>query len=236
MIYVVTFMPEAEEVFIKELSKYFNSEVRVSELFGSEFQTLNVSAIHPFSSFVESQINDTSFDFGVFPSLTVVEDDSSKRIDPGVHGTDVKISSEEVQDMIDNRDKYIVSQDTIDDLNTILSGKSYVFASQYATIITARMSLEIWSSNPIHKNRIYNLLQGFLLGQKRKEINDKWDIKIDQSGMTGSKSGNYNYDFGLTLYGASMQFNIDYPMMQYFIDESIEEIKYVDHYKENING
>ena len=237
MIYVFTHAPDPEEIIVENLKKFMIQDARSAELWGGNYKNIRISSIHPFAELISENVNEIPVKGVLFPSITIVEDDSGKEVNAGVEESNIKIYKEDITEVVDNKKKYLISQETINALNILLpNANSYVFAKEYTTIITARISVEIWSDNPIHKNNIFQLMQIYFLGIGMKILNSDWSLKIDQSSFSGSKSGNYNYDFGKTLYGASITFSIDYPLTQWVIDDETEEILSVEHYKENING
>ena len=219
MIFIINIIEDVEDIFIEELKSYFFEEVRFKKLYPN-FGNLRISGTHPLAFLVDQQINNTKLPTGLFPSVTIIDDTDQKSPDISVMTPlkDVVIKSAEVADIELNRDKYSISDEDLNALKGLTANSRELYAQGVQTYRKANMVAEIWSENPKVKNKIYDLVSGFLIGIKRFTIKEKYNIVINEESIAGEKSGNYNYDFGMILYGAIMRFSADFAVSQYFID------------------
>lgn len=239
MIFIINIIGDVEDIFIEESKSYFFEEVRFEKLYPN-FGNLRISGTHPLAFLVDQQINNAKLPTGLFPSVTIIDDTDQKSPNIPVMTPlkDIVIKSAEVADMELNRDKYAISDEDLNALKDLTANSKELYAQGVQTYRMANMVVEIWSENPKVKNKIYDLVNGFLIGIKRFTIKEKYNIVINEDSITGEKSGNYNYDFGMILYGAIMRFTADFAVSQYYIDtENQGKISGVLHtYKEVVEN
>ena len=68
------------------------------------------------------------------------------------------------------------------------------------------------------KNRIYDLLDLFLKANGRFELGRNVGIEIMDGTVKGQKGSLYNFDFGKTIYGANIDFDVIYQKVQFNSD------------------
>ena len=81
------------------------------------------------------------------------------------------------------------------------------------------ITFEIWASNEIIKNRIYDFLDNFLFGVGRYQYLNFGELDI--SDVEGNRGGTYNMDFGQLLFGGTITCNANYTKYQYKLDDEI---------------
>ena len=236
MKFVLNIIADVEDIIIEEVKKYFYEEVRFKELYPN-FGNLRVSGTHPIAFLVDQQINNTKLPVGLFPSITIIDDTDQKTPEIPILTPlkDVTVAAAEVSDMEDNREMHSISDKDLQTLKDLTQNDNVLHAEGVETFRSASMVAEIWSENPKIKNKIYDLLIGFLIGIKRFTIKDLYGIVVNDNSIAGEKSGNYNYDFGKILYGGILRFTIDFSIRNYMIDTEIGKIAEVDHYVENVH-
>ena len=219
MKYVLNIVNDIEETLIKEISLYFFKEVRFKKLYPN-FGDIRISGTHPFAFLVDQMVNQTKIPVGLFPSITIIDDSDSKNSDVPITTPviDVTIGSDEINDIEENRNDYSISDEDLIILKDLTSSNNKLYAQGVETYKRANMVTEVWSENPKIKNKIYDLLSGFLLGLKRFSIKEVYGIIIDENSISGEKSGVYNYDFGKIIYGGMIRFVVDFSARQYIID------------------
>jgi len=225
MKYVINIMRDVEKTIIDEVKNYFFNEVRFAELYPN-FGNLRISGTHPFAFLIDQEINDTPLPTGLWPCITIVNDTEQKCPDLPVLTPikDLNFGAAEVTDIEDNRDKYSISDGDLNALKTLTANDTTLNVQGVETYRRASVVIEIWSENPIVKNKIYDLMNGFLIGIKRFTIKENYNIIIIEESISGEKSGNYNYDFGKILYGAILRFSVDFGVRQYEFDTDIQTV------------
>lgn len=235
MKYVLNIVPDIEEIIIEEVKKYFNDEVRFKGVYPN-FGNIRISGTHPFAFLIDQQINDTTIPTGLFPNVTIVNDTDQKSPEIPIMTPlkDILIKSAEISDIESNRDKYSISEKDLEELKNLTNNAGELYAQGTETYRMANMVIEIWSENPKVKNKIYDLMLGFLVGIKRFTIKDEYGIIINEGSVSGEKSGNYNFDFGKIIYGAIMRFTADFSVRNYTIDTDLLKLGGVIHFEDNI--
>jgi len=236
MKFIINIIADVEDIIIEEVKKYFFEEVRFKELYPN-FGNLRVSGTHPIAFLIDQQINESKLPVGLFPSVTIIDDTDQKTPEIPIMTPlkDITVTAAEVSDMEDNKAMYSISDKDLQTLKDLTLNDNFLNAQGVETFRSANMVAEIWSENPKIKNKIYDLMIGFLIGKKRFDINEKYGIIIGEDSIAGEKSGNYNYDFGKILYGGILRFKIDFSIRNYMIDTEIGKIAKVDHYVENVH-
>jgi len=236
MKFVINIIADVEDIIIEEVKKYFFEEVRFKELYPN-FGNLRVSGTHPIAFLIDQQINESKLPVGLFPSITIIDDTDQKTPEIPVMTPlkDVVVAAAEVSDIEDNKKMYSISDEDLQTLKDLTQDGNVLHAQGVETFRTASMVAEIWSENPKVKNKIYDLMIGFLIGIKRFTIKQKYGIVLNEGSIAGEKSGNYNYDFGKILYGGILRFTVDFSIRNYMIDTEIGKIAEVDHYAENVH-
>ena len=236
MKYVLNIVPDVEETLISKVNDYFINEIRFKKLY-PHFGTIRVSGVHPFAFLIDKEINNTTVPVGLFPCITLINDTDSKTPEIQVMTPlkNVVITSTEITDIIDNRSKYSVSDEDLEQLKNLTNDSAELNAEGAETYRTANIVVEIWSENPKVKNKIYDLMTGFLLGKNRFTIKDEYSIVINEGSISGEKSGNYNFDFGKIIYGAIMRFTADFMIQNYTIDTDLGNLATINHSAEQIH-
>lgn len=230
MVYVINIIPDIEEIIIEQVKDYFYADVKFKEIFPN-FGDINISSVHPVAYLIDAEIRGKPEPKGLFPSLTIANDNDNKNpeIDIATIIKDIKITSAEVQDMKDHRSIYVISDEDVQALDQLTQDSGYVWSKGVQQRRRASLVSEIWSVNARVKNRIYDILTNFFIGNKRFTLKEDYDIVIDEKSISGEKSGNYNYDFGKMLHGAILRMSVDYVIAQYYVDTDMVSLTGVIH-------
>ncbi len=234
MISVITYAPDVESILVKELRTYILTEIRWGDIY-ENYQNIRISPIHPFAYLMDQAVNGTKVPVDLFPSITVIEDTSSKTISLGILKKNAKITQAELDHIVANPDLYIISDTDFQALQTLITQKGYHYAEGCETTRNGNLSIEVWADNDELKSKIIDLVEAFFMGIKRYEINEQYNVKIQEETMQVNRSGNYNVDFGKLLFGGMIGINCDYPLAQYFVDSETGEIESIQHTIEEIN-
>jgi len=234
MKYILNVVPDLEEILIKELKQHLFEDVKFAEIFPN-FGNARVSATHPFAFLLEQEINGDPIPVSLFPSVTLVNTSDIKNPTLNIPALEenVIITPTEVADIENNKDRYILSEQTLVALKELV--KTSLPATGFTNYRRANIVGEIWSENPVVKNKLYDLVVNFLIGQNRFTIRESYGITVVEDSVQGEKSGNYNYDFARMLFGAILRFNVDFITRQYVLDTETEIMAEVDHYENNID-
>lgn len=210
---IIANTPDVEEIFVNELQKYFYEDIKFSDLFPKS-DSLKISATHPFVALFEQVVPEGStYDLSGFPCLTITDMNSNRALDVPIQGVNqvARVTRAILEDIkSQGRNKYIMSKQTLTDLETAFEGKDYLLAEFFQTFKKSHVAIEIWSDNKIIKDKLFDLVNLFLINDKRLMLNDVYGLKIDDNTMNGEKSGTFNFDFGKTLYGGMIYLEVDY--------------------------
>jgi hypothetical protein len=69
----------------------------------------------------------------------------------------------------------------------------------------------------------------------RQEMYSQFDILIIEDSISGQRGGNYNFDFGYTLYGSVLRFEVVQVIEQFTIDSDVLTINEIVHTDGEIN-
>jgi hypothetical protein len=92
---------------------------------------------------------------------------------------------------------------------------------------TDSISVEIWSDNAQLKNEIYDALKLYISTSLDLIFNQKYRafaVSVGEYTVKGERGNNFNFDFDVPLYGAVINFEVDYASEQILIDTELEEM------------
>lgn len=93
------------------------------------------------------------------------------------------------------------------------------------------LSIEIWTENEQLKNELYEQLRVFVCGNLSRVLQSRFgffDIELLDHTVTGHRSNNHNYDFGIDLTGAHISFDVDYCIEQLVLNTEYTEINEIE--------
>lgn len=180
------------------------------------FDNINVGAVHPFALLLFQEFNGESYSLDVFPSVTVSDSSMSE--------------SDDV--LSDNRRDIIIDKDVVVWLESKKkSGEFFLSDGNLALLKTATdagaeitgvlreltrrhmINFSIWSANREITSLLFDMVQGFILDQKTA-----LKQKVDMREISGSRTGDVNFDFGEMLFGAT----ISLPVVSTFVSVSVD--------------
>ena len=235
MKYVITKIPDVEGQVVQSLREFLLSEVRVQNIFRN-IKSVRVSPVHPFAYLIDQQVNGARVPTDLFPSVTVIADTDTKPESFFATVEETSIGGAELQDIINNREMYIISDNDLQAIQQYTSAQK-LNGIGISTIRSVTLSIEVWADNVLLKNRIFDLIESYFAGAKRVDLWNNKNILIHEESIQGNRSGNYNFDFGKILFGGVVTCRADYMMEQIIFDTDITEAKKILHtYKEIKNG
>jgi hypothetical protein len=220
MIIIITQGIDIEDVFVKSLKSYFVN-VRFAELYPVMSQ-IHIGLEHPFAALLD-QNNHRDMHM-LFPSITVVSSSDEKV--PQLAELQAFEPCEIVKgDLADiGSGKYQVAPGALEWMNSYFKTNEKLYGVSGTSHRRDHISFEVWSENIQMKNEIYSLLELFLAGPLRIEMEMTSNLHLFDDTIHGQRSGNYNLDFGQTLYGGQIGFDADYIVQQTVLDSEIIEL------------
>ena len=207
-----------EQVIAHAFSSYF-AALKVQALYKN--WTINVTNEHPFSLMLPS----FAYNASSFPCVVISTETDSKPAElTNLYHTDALML--EKPDVALLKDAgYLVCDELIIELEQAFLHKQILYGITTVMRRQEKISIEIWCENIQLKNELYELCRLFIGGglrdslQKYKENNN---LVIFDHTLTGQRSGNFNYDFGVTLAGARLTFDADYYIEQSLVDTDLD--------------
>jgi hypothetical protein len=207
---VLTKIPDCEALIANDIRDWFATDQKFSELFPG--QNLKVSTDHPFVSLLTQNVADgSSYDLSGFPSVTVIDTNFVKLVETPVLPQTMRLLPTLIDEIrAGGRNKFIMSKQALVALEQAFVGQQYLLAEGFQTLRRTQMAIEIWATNKIQKDKLFDLVSLYLVGQQRFKQHTENEIVIEEESINGERSGVYNFDFGDVLYGAMLHFNVAY--------------------------
>jgi hypothetical protein len=89
------------------------------------------------------------------------------------------------------------------------------------------VAIEIWAESVPVKNKMYEDIRLFVLGNLQNVLAAKYKIfdpKIDKGSINGQRSSAYNIAFGVAIFGAQIRFAVNYAVEQLLINTELREL------------
>lgn len=218
---VLTKVPDCEALIADDIRDWFAMEQKFSELFPK--QNLKVSTDHPFVSLMSQEVKEGGkFDLAGFPCVTVIDTSFSKLVETPAIPQVVKLLPTLIDEIkAGGRNKFVMSKQALMELEAAFKEKGFLRAEGYQTYRRTQMAIEVWATNKIQKDKIFDLLSAYLIGQQRFKQHTDNEVIIEEESITGERSGIYNFDFGEVLYGAMLRFTVAYSIGYYEVKDYI---------------
>lgn len=211
-----------EQVIVKAFQDYFN-KLRMQEMYRN--YSVRVTNEHPFSLMIPS------FEYrkSLFP-VVVISTESDNKPSELSNLTETEGLSLERDDLkILKENGYLVCDALIKDLEKEFDkGKGLLYGITQIIRRQEQISIEIWADNIQLKNEIYEACRLFVAGGLRDALGEyrkNNNLVVFDTSLNGNRSGNFNYDFGVTLAGARLSFQADYYIEQAIIDSKATDKK-----------
>lgn len=231
---IISFTPSIEEILQFHIQKYFK-DIKFAEIW-QRYKSVNVSLIHPFEYFyaklngVESVQEELARGKRLFPSVTIFCENESSAYSEIVNETPCVLDKDFVEDL--ERDSALPPDERLYQLAQsdmeILKMQENIYLIRSDVNCRSHVTIEIWADNQILKNRIYDLLDLFLKANGRFELGRNAGLEIMDGTVRGMKSSMYNFDFGKTLYGATVDFDVIYQKSQFNSDIQLSNSVEID--------
>ena len=242
MVYFLNRAFNTEQAIVALIESYME-RLDVDELY-KNFH-ISVTNEHPFANML---IDSNMRSADVFPSIVVSSQNDVKTGDMvgmPVQSQLVSLTKPDIDDIVDvyetvtikGKDKRrqipglsaVAADTTITALKEACDkspmGEVYGFSQVIRR--TDSISVEIWSDNAQLKNELYDALKlyvstslDFILQNKYKAF----AVSVGEYTVKGERGNNFNFDFDVPLYGAVINFDVDYASEQILIDTELEEM------------
>ena len=140
--------------------------------------------------------------------IVTVKGKDIKRQIPGVSAVAAKTTIEQLKEACDK------------------SPQKEVYGFSQSIRRTDSISVEIWSENAQLKNELYDALKLYIstsLDHLLKKYK-AFAVSIGEGTVKGERGNNFNFDFDVPLYGATINFDVDYACEQILIDTEAENM------------
>jgi len=196
----------------------------------SKHGKLNIGKVHPFARLLSDTRRLRWQD--VMPSISIaMVDDNTNDLAIGKDAVVVEITQALVQELEDQ--KYSLNrQQVFRDLYKILDAGTTLYGLQTNRRYQAKISMEIWADSDVVKDALYEGTKD-MLDFYAKAL---YDDGAENITVTGKKDGDYNFDFGVMLYGSNVTMTYVIANMTFYIDTEVQQIASINHYVEQITG
>lgn len=238
---VVTKVPDIEELLVKDIRDYLENDIRFNVLY-PKFGHPNVSQEHPFATM-------TAMDLGggnivqndIFPAIAVMDMSSGPNpaLNTSTEPEDVKCGVPEYNDIANNRNVNIISDVDLDAIWAVvdpLQGNTILWGRGVENMWRSNLAIEIWADNAKVKNVLFHILNGYFVGPRRYEFRTANNAVAFIDSLNAEKTGVYNFDFGMMLYGAMIRISMDYVVGQYIFDTTWGTLNHVDLTEQEVHG
>lgn len=229
MIYYLSDMSEIDQKVVDLMKQHFDENIKWGSIY-REYRNLSISKIHPFVRMLSD--TDTNKPKDVLPAVAValLEDNGVNAVLDRGEET-IEITTAILQELEDQ--KYNLNRENIfDNLYKLIGGGSKIFAQKVNRRFNQNLVIEIWTDNDIIKDVLYEGIKDFF----DFYLGTMFDLGMENVSLNGRKDGDYNFDFGTVLYGASITVSFNIANMVFIVDTAMEEIAEIVHHEGDITG
>jgi len=229
MIITLGFSPVAEELIVDSLVSYFQ-KIKWKNMF-PKFPLINISNEYPWVPYMD---NTGGADLAnaqetLFPSITVVstQDESGPR-DVNLQINSTSLKKEEYDDFILEVAKtgYMYDPAIATEIETYFEDNDELFGVQVINQRRETIHLDIITDDPSNvRNRIFDQVKLHLIGSDMISIFKNNGISIDIPTLSGSRTPEYNVEFGRVLRGSTLSFQCDINIMQTYYNTDTKMFK-----------
>ena len=207
-----------EQIVKDALIEYFQA-LKASEYYKN--YSINITNEHPFSL----MLPDFAYNRSLFPSIVIstVNDNKPSELNMLSETRKLILVKEDLEEL--EKHGYMVCDEVIKELEEVFKTHTEIIGVTKIIRRQEKIAIEIWSENIQLKNELYELIRLFIAGNMRDAMakyRDNNNLVIFDHTLEGDRSGNYNYDFGVTLVGARITFNADYFIEQSVVDTELK--------------
>ena len=232
MRFIVRSFPIISEMLAEELRSYIVAE-RFDERYPN-FGIPRIDVVHPFAIWIDRG----QYDGELLPSVTVATgtDQNTPEVAEMRDTAITTLTPEDVAGL--TTDLFDVSEEDQGRMQDLFNGgQRALYGISAFRQRQDSVNFEIWSGTSQIKNKLYNVVEGFLIGPRRQELWNERGLYIRSESISGQRDNNYNSDFGRLLYGGMVSISVDYQIVETIYDSEWTVLSDVQHtYEEVING
>lgn len=207
-----------EQIVKDALIEYFQA-LKASEYYKN--YSINITNEHPFSL----MLPDFAYNRSLFPSIVIstINDNKPSELNMLSETRELILVKEDLEEL--EKHGYMVCDEVIKELEEVFKTQTEIMGVTKIIRRQEKIAIEIWSENIQLKNELYELIRLFIAGNMcdaMAKYRDNNNLVIFDHTLEGDRSGNYNYDFGVTLVGARITFNADYFIEQSVVDTELK--------------
>jgi hypothetical protein len=213
------FIPELE--IMKAFNQYL-ADIDIRGLY--KRVTVSVTNDHPFAQLTNGLISNNGKvnTSGVFPAIVITTAGEGKSAKLGLPVDARAVKCEDT----DGLEDYLATPKVLQDMGDAISKNGYLCGAQYLFRRKDDISIEIWAENIQLKNELYDISKMFVLNIRKTALErfvERNAIAVFDESIRGDRSNNYNFDFGTTLAGANIAFEIEYCNEIIILDSEITD-------------
>ena len=217
---------ELDILIVELLKQYFFEDIKWETTY-RQFGKLSISKVHPFVRLLSDTRRNKPKD--VLPAITVAlvgDDSSSTTLSKATQTVTISKSlRQELQDQKYGLNKPNAFRELLDHIDGLAEGKN-LYGKQTNRRYNQRLLIEIWADNDEIKDNLYEGVKDFI-DFYGKEI---YGYGLENPSVNGKKDGDYNFDFGLPLYGATINLSGIVCNLIFDIDTDIVSIAGIKHH------
>jgi hypothetical protein len=227
MILVLSYAPVVEEILVKKIQKYLEEDCKWENLYPN-FPVVRINNEYPWVPYMSDGWPDLSnVSETLFPSVTIVTSQDTKSPQKFVSVLNTTLDKTEFEDFKTQvaENGYIIAPEAIAEMETYFNNNDVLYGTEVCYQKRDTINIDITTDDSTNiKNRIYDLINLYLVGPGANELYKEKTISIIEGSLDGTRSGTYNIDFGRVLRGASIQCEVDYVISQIFYNTDTEAI------------
>lgn len=227
MIIAYSHIPVVEEILVQRLNVYFKETLKWDNLF-PKFPYIRINNEYPWvpymtdkSLFTENGIDLNKVNETLFPSVTIVNSQDIKATEKVIDIKKTTLEKDDLADFIDQAatEGYSIAPEALQVVTDHFDTNDFLYGLNIVSQRRDTINIDITTDDDTSiKNRIYSFIGLFLIGHGAKDLKTDLDIEIIIPSVSGGRSGIYNIDFGRTLRGSTIQFEVDYNISQTMYD------------------
>lgn len=224
---VYSSIPVVEEILVNRLQEYFQNEVNWKNAYPNfAFPRINnefpwVPYMQDEDLFTNGWLDLNQVQETLFPSITVVSSQDSKSPSLLIDITDTILEADDLEDFktLSSNEGQLIDPEGLAAIETHFETKDQLIGTKISYQRRDTINIDITTDDHTNiKDRLYDLVTMFLVGHGALALKTDLEIGILPESLNGNRSGTYNIEFGRTLRGSTIQFQVDYKIFQVYYD------------------
>lgn len=239
MIVIFSDIRVAEELLVSALEKYFDDLDWVGTY--PNFPKIRINNEFPWVPYMRNTMADSGGQLdlskvinnqtALFPSLTVVNDSDGKATTQFIRKDSTSLVTEDIvafKELAAEEGQYI-SPAGLQAIEDAITTNGVVYGTRIIYKKSEVIKIDVTVDDETNvKNRIFDLVMQFLVGQGQIDLNNNEKVEIKTESIHGNRSGVYNIDFGRVLKGSTIQFDVNYDIVQVYYNTDAGVIESVN--------